>query len=35
MGAAAIKLGKAFTDWDENIGEALDNNGEKQSLQVF
>ena len=27
VGAAAIKLGKAVTDWDENIGEALDNNG--------
>ena len=27
VGAAAIKLGKAVTDWDENIGEALDNKG--------
>ena len=35
VGAAAIKLGKAITDWDKKIGEALDNNGEKQSLQVF
>ena len=35
VGAAAIKLGKAVTDWDEKIGEALDKNGEKRSLQVF
>ena len=35
VGNAAINLGKAVTDWDENIGDALDNNGEKRSLQVF
>ena len=35
MGAAVVKLGKAVTNWDKKIGEALDNNGEKRSIQVF